>query len=388
MPQTRFVTQKAFEMGLRPIVVINKIDRPRRRPDEVIDQVFDLFDSLGANDQQLDFPVIYASGREGFAIRDLGDEPQGPRRRCSTSSSRRCRRAEGDPEAPLLHAGRDARLRRLPRLHGDRPHARRRAARSATACCSPTATAPRKSSASRRSSASRASSASSSPRRKAGDIVAFTGMSELNVGETITSIAEPDDPAAAQDRRADDHDELPGQRRPVRRQGRQVRHLAQPRASACTARSRATSRCGSRTPTRRRHLQGLGPRRAPPLGADRDDAPRGLRAVRVAAAGHHQDRRATASCSSRTRTPSSTSTRRTPAPVDRGARPPPRPDDARCGRAAPGRVRLEYRIPARGLIGYRSQFMTDTRGTGVLYTQFAEYGPWAGDDPQPRRTAC
>ena len=67
MPQTRFVTQKAFEKGLKPIVVINKIDRPDARPDWVLDQVFDLFDRLGGTDEQLDFPVIYASAIEGVS---------------------------------------------------------------------------------------------------------------------------------------------------------------------------------------------------------------------------------------------------------------------------------------------------------------------------------
>ncbi len=67
MPQTRFVTQKAFGMGFRPIVVINKIDRPGARPDWVLDQTFDLFDKLGATDEQLDFPVLYASGLNGYA---------------------------------------------------------------------------------------------------------------------------------------------------------------------------------------------------------------------------------------------------------------------------------------------------------------------------------
>ena len=67
MPQTRFVTQKAFDQGLNPILVINKIDRPGARPDWVLDQVFDLFDRLGGNDEQLDFPVIYASALNGIA---------------------------------------------------------------------------------------------------------------------------------------------------------------------------------------------------------------------------------------------------------------------------------------------------------------------------------
>ena len=73
MPQTRFVTSKAFEQGLRPIVVINKVDRPGARPDWVMDQVFELFDSLGATDEQLDFPVIYASALNGIAGLDVED---------------------------------------------------------------------------------------------------------------------------------------------------------------------------------------------------------------------------------------------------------------------------------------------------------------------------
>jgi len=71
MPQTRFVTQKAFDQGLHPIVVINKVDRPGARPDWVVDQVFDLFDRLGATDEQLDFPIIYTSALLGYATMDL-----------------------------------------------------------------------------------------------------------------------------------------------------------------------------------------------------------------------------------------------------------------------------------------------------------------------------
>ena len=74
MPQTRFVTQKAFAQGLKPIVVINKIDKPGARPDWVMDQVFDLFDNLGATDDQLDFQVVYASALNGWASLDA-DEP-------------------------------------------------------------------------------------------------------------------------------------------------------------------------------------------------------------------------------------------------------------------------------------------------------------------------
>ncbi|PAF53627.1 GTP-binding protein TypA [Helicobacter sp. 13S00482-2] len=74
MPQTKFVVKKALSFGIRPIVVVNKIDKPAAEPDRVVDEVFDLFVAMGANDKQLDFPVIYAAAREGYAIKNLEDE--------------------------------------------------------------------------------------------------------------------------------------------------------------------------------------------------------------------------------------------------------------------------------------------------------------------------
>ena len=74
MPQTKFVLGKALGQGLRPIVIINKIDRSDSRPEAVVDEVFDLFVALDANDEQLDFPILYASGRDGWCVEDLGDE--------------------------------------------------------------------------------------------------------------------------------------------------------------------------------------------------------------------------------------------------------------------------------------------------------------------------
>src|SRR5690606_2675529 len=67
MPQARFVTRKALGLGLKPVVVVNKIDRPGARPDHAINATFDLFDKLGATDEQLDFPIVYASGLSGYA---------------------------------------------------------------------------------------------------------------------------------------------------------------------------------------------------------------------------------------------------------------------------------------------------------------------------------
>ena len=74
MPQTKFVLGKALAQGLKPMVVINKVDRPDGRPDEVVDEVFDLFAALDANEEQLDFPILYASGRDGWCVRELEDE--------------------------------------------------------------------------------------------------------------------------------------------------------------------------------------------------------------------------------------------------------------------------------------------------------------------------
>ena len=100
MPQTRFVTQKAFAQGLVPVVVINKIDRDGARPDWVIDQTFDLFDRLGATDEQLDFPIIYASALEGYASKD-GDTRDGDMTPLFETIIEHVPPPEVDPEGPL-----------------------------------------------------------------------------------------------------------------------------------------------------------------------------------------------------------------------------------------------------------------------------------------------
>ena len=100
MPQTRFVTKKALALGLKPIVVINKIDKPSARPSWVIDQTFELFDALGASDDQLDFPIVYASGLSGFAKLEEDDESSDMRPLFDTIL-KHTPAPSGDPEAPL-----------------------------------------------------------------------------------------------------------------------------------------------------------------------------------------------------------------------------------------------------------------------------------------------
>ena len=123
MPQTKFVLSKALKLGLKPIVIINKIDRQDARPQETLEEIFDLFLALEASDYQLDFHVLYASGRQGWAVADLKDEHKD----LSPLFARIV--ADVPPPKPvgargrwvsLHHAGHDARSRSLsgPRAHG------------------------------------------------------------------------------------------------------------------------------------------------------------------------------------------------------------------------------------------------------------------------------
>jgi len=100
MPQTRFVTKKALALGLKPIVVINKIDRPGARPEWVVDQTFDLFDKLGATDEQMDFPVVYASALNGFASLDF-NTPSSDMRPLFETVLKHVKEPQGDSNAPL-----------------------------------------------------------------------------------------------------------------------------------------------------------------------------------------------------------------------------------------------------------------------------------------------
>ena len=104
MPQTRFVTKKALALGLKPIVVVNKVDKPGAKPDAVINAAFDLFDKLGATDEQLDFPVVYASGINGWSALEQGNpgEQWGPDMSALFNTILKHVPAQkGDPAAPL-----------------------------------------------------------------------------------------------------------------------------------------------------------------------------------------------------------------------------------------------------------------------------------------------
>jgi GTP-binding protein len=373
MPQTRFVTQKAFEMGLRPIVVVNKIDRPGVDPHDVMDQVFELFISLGATDAQLDFPVIYASGRQGFAVRELEDERKDLAPLLDLIVEK-VPPAAGDPDAPLclqvatldyddylgylaigrMRAGRAKVGDRVLLAHRDGSREEFRVQKVL---------------------GFQGLKRFELAEAIAGDIVAFTGMAELNVGETITSIAEPtilpllkiDAPTISMNFRVNDGPFAGREGKYVTSRNLRERLLREIKSNVAL-RVEETDDAGVFKVSGRGELHlsvlietmrregyelcvsqprvilatGEGGEALEPY----EDAVIDLDENYVGAVVEELGRRL-------------------------GQMREMRP-------SGPGRTRLEYRIPARGLIGYRSQFLTDTRGTGVLYTQFAEYGPVGG----------
>jgi len=375
MPQTRFVTQKAFEMGLRPIVVVNKIDRPGVDPHEVMDQVFALFDSLGATDEQLDFPVIYASGRQGFAIRELGDE----RKDLSPILDliiEKVPPAEGDPDAPLcmqvatldyddylgymaigrMRAGRAKVGDRVLLAHRDGSKEEFRVQKVL---------------------GFQGLKRFELAEALAGDIVAFTGMQNLNVGETITSITQPtilpllkvDAPTITMNFRVNDGPFAGKEGKFVTSRNLNER-LQRELKSNVALRVEETADAGVFRVSGRGELhltvlietmrrEGYELCVSQPQVILKADPETGKTLEPYEDAVIDLDENYTGPVVAELN-------RRLG--VMREMRP-----------SAVGRVRLEYRIPARGLIGYRSQFMTDTRGTGVLYTQFAEYGPQGPD---------
>jgi GTP-binding protein len=374
MPQTRFVTQKAFEMGLRPIVVVNKIDRPGVDPHQVMDQVFELFMSLGATDEQLDFPVIYASGRQGYAIHNLGDTPTdlGPMLDLIVD---KVPAAAGDPDAPLLmqvatldyddYLGYMAigRMRAGKAKVGDRVLLAHRDGKKEEFRV-------------QKVLGFQGLKRFELAEAIAGNIVAFTGMQELNVGETITSIQQPtilpllkvDAPTITMNFRVNDGPFAGKEGKYVTSRNLRER-LEREIKSNVALKVEETADAGVFKVSGRGelHLSVL-------IETMRREGYELCVSQPQVILHEDENGKPTEPYEDAVIDLDETYTGAVVAELNRrlGIMREMRP-------SATGRVRLEYRIPARGLIGYRSQFMTDTRGTGVLYTQFAEYGPQGPD---------
>ena len=372
MPQTRFVTKKAFQLGLRPIVVINKIDREGCNPQGTLNAVFDLFCALDATEEQLDFPVIYASGRQGYAIKELTDEKVdlGPLLDMIVQS---VPPPSVDLDAPLcmqvatldyddylgyvaigrISAGKIAMGDRVLLSHRTQNEQFRVA----------------------KLLAYQALKRFEIGEAMAGDIVAVTGMSELNVGETITSIESPrilpmmtvDEPTITMQFIANNGPFAGSEGKYVTTRNIRERLWKEIKSNVALrveeTESADTFKVSGRgelhlsvlIETMRRegfemcvsqpqviYREGPDGSKLEPyedLMVDVDDPYVGVVIEKLGRrAGRMKD----------------------------------------MGPAGQGRTRVEFTIPSRGLIGYRSEFLTDTRGTGIINHSFRDYAPYAG----------
>jgi GTP-binding protein len=369
MPQTRFVTQKALARGFRPIVVINKVDRPGARPDWVLNQTFDLFDRLRATDAQLDFSVLYSSGLQGYASTDpearQGDlrplfetiidqvptppvDPQGPFQLQVSSLDYssyvgvigigRIARGRVQRNSPVTVIGRDGRERRGRILQILGFHGLERV---------------------------------EVPEAHAGDIIAFTGLEELYISDTVCDpehvAALPpldvDEPTVSMTFQVNDspfagrEGKFVTSRHLRERLSREVMHNVALRVADTedpdrfkvsgrgelhlailieNMRREGYELAVSRPEVIYREVDGTREEPYEQVTADVEEQHQGTVMERLGARG--------------------------------GVLQDMQPD----GR---GRVRLDFVVPSRGLIGFRTEFLTATSGTGLLYNVFLEYGP-------------
>ena len=374
MPQTKFVTGKALALGLKPIVVVNKIDRPDARPAEVLDEVFELFLNLEANDEQLDFPTLYASGRAGYAglTDDVREGDLTPLFETIVSHVPRPRVDAGPFRMLATLLDRDPFLGRIltGRIESGRLDDRTCRSRRSTS----TATSSRKA-ARPRSSPSAASSAcrSRAPKRARSSPSPASSRRPSPTPSPIPSVAAPlharpiDPPTLAMSFSVNDSP-FAG---PRRRQGAEPGH---PRAPG--ARGRGQCRDPRHHGGRQRQLRGRRPRRAPARRAHRDPAPRRLRAVDQPPA-RPVPRRAPSGREEPYETVVvDVDDEFSGTVIDKMALRKAEMTDMRP--SGGGKTRLTFSAPSRGLIGYHGEFLSDTRGTGIMNRLFERYGPYKG----------
>ncbi len=392
MPQTRFVTRKALALGLKPIVVVNKIDRPGARPDWVVNQTFDLFDKLGATEEQLDFPVVYASAINGFALERLTDLPEagvdGPGVAVSLGLSmkplfdailRQVPARSDDPEGPLqfqisaldyssyvgkigigrIERGRVRTGQQVLVLYGD-------PALTGVAPITAKVNQVLRFKGLERIVVDEA---------QAGDIIAINGIEALDIGSTVCDVQRPealtplsvDEPTMTMEFLVNTSPMAGREGKYVT--SRQIRERLERELKANVAlrveftsdsdtfvvsgrgelhltilienmRREGYELAVSRPKPRLRTVDGERQEPYELLAMDLEDTHQGSVMELLG--------------------------RR------RGELQLMDPDGK-------GRVRLEYRVPARGLIGFHNEFLNLTRGTGVISHVFDDYGPWAGD---------
>ena len=379
MPQTKFVTRKALALGLKPIVVINKVDRPGARPLWAQDAVFELLIELGATDEQLDFPVVFASAKLGYAMLDVNDSSDNLDPLFDTIV-KRCPPPKGDPEAPF---------QMLVTLMDYNDFVGQigigRIFNGTIRVGEPVALVKRDGSIQQHKATMlygfEGLSRVSLQEAGAGNIVAIAGIPDIRVGETIAS---PTDPV-----------------------GLPYVDIDEPTISMMFMVNTGpfAGQDGKHTQSRRireRLTKELQHNVA--LRVDDTDSPdcwkvSGRGELHLSVLIESMRRESFELCVSRPEvilhTDPETGEKQEPYEdlhVDMpesamgivmeklGARKAEMQDMAQ----ELGRVRLHFKIPSRGLIGYRSEFLTDTRGEGILNSLFSHYGPFRGDMPKPK----
>lgn len=378
MPQTRFVTRKALAQGLKPIVVVNKVDRPGARADWVVNQTFDLFDKLGATDEQLDFPVVYASALNGFATLDLA-QPSTNMRSLFETILKHVPAPKGDPEQPLqlqisaldyssfvgrIGVGRIARGRLRP-------------GQDVVVLSSPAAP--------KRGRINQVFGFRGLERvpvdgAMAGDIVLVTGIEELGIGCTIADPEQPDalpmlsvdEPTLTMNFQVNTSPFAGQEGKFVT--SRQVRERLQKELLTNVAlrvedtddtdvflvSGRGELHLTILLENMRREGYELAVSRPRVLIKEIDGVKcEPFEMLTVDVEEPHQGA----------------------VMEELGRR---RGDLVDMVPDGQGRTRLDYRIPARGLIGFQSEFLTLTRGTGIMSHVFDEYAPMKADIPERR----
>lgn len=387
MPQTRFVTKKALALGLKPIVVINKIDRPGARPDWVINQTFDLFDKLGATEEQLDFPVIYASALNGFAgFTDDAEELKkiGNMKAIFDTILEKVPVRDDDPDGPLqmqissldyssyvgkigigrIKRGRIKPLQEVLIMNGPDSEPKRAKVNQVL-----------KFQGLERKLVDEA---------EAGDIVLINGIEEIGIGTTLTDVNHPDalpllhvdEPTLTMNFHVNTSPLAGKEGKFVT--SRQIRErLERELKSNVAMRMKPTDNEGVfevagrgelhltiLIENMRREGYELAVSRPRVVYKEVDGVKmEPFEMLNVDVEENHQG----------------------PVMEELGRRKGDLQDMQPDGK---GRVRLEYRIPARGLIGFQNDFLTMTRGTGVMSHVFDEYGPVKSGDLGERRNGA
>jgi GTP-binding protein len=380
MPQTRFVTKKALALGLKPIVVVNKVDRPGSRPDWVVNQTFDLFDKLGANDDQLDFPVVYASALNGYAMLEM-NQPSDNMRALFDTVLRHVPSPSGNPDEPLqlqisaldyssyvgrIGIGRIARGRLKPAqdvilLSGHADDKGKRARVNQVFGFHGLERVPLE-------------------EAQAGDIVVINGIEDIGIGVTLAS---PDRPEALPMLLVDE---------PTLTMNFQVNSspFAGQEGKFVTSRQlrerlnkellvNVALRVEETEDTDVFLVAGRGELHLTILLENMRREGFELAVSRPRVIMHEVDGVLCEPFESLTVDVEEAN--QGPAMEALGAR---RGDLLDMVPDGQGRVRLDYRIPARGLIGFQSEFMTMTRGSGVMSHVFDEYAPLKADIAERR----